>query len=111
MEGEEMTFSPFPVHDFVDVEDVVDGLLRLADENFTGIVEFGNNRPITNQEVRETVEQACGNKANAKVVTGKLRTYDNASWYCRTKHPLWQAKKTLKESIQEMVEDYKHKHA
>jgi nucleoside-diphosphate-sugar epimerase len=108
MEGEEMTFNPFPVHDFVDVEDVVDGLITLSEQQFTGIIEFGNGRPVTNQEVREIVEKSCGKKANAKVVTDKLRPYDNTSWYCQTKHPLWKPKKSLEQSISEMVEQYRN---
>ena len=108
MEGEPMTFNPYPVHDFVDVEDVVDGLINLADQQFTGIIEFGNGRPVTNQEVREIVEKTCGKKANAKVVTDKLREYDNASWYCQNRHPMWQPKKSLEQSVTEMVEAYRN---
>ena len=108
MEGESMTFNPYPVHDFVDVEDVVDGLITLADKQFTGIIEFGNGRPVTNQEVREIVEKTCGKKANAKVVSDKLREYDNASWYCQNRHPMWQPKKSLEQSVNEMVEQYRN---
>ena len=108
MEGDPMTFNPYPVHDFVDVEDVVDGLITLAGKQFTGIIEFGNGRPVTNQEVREIVEKTCGKKANAKVVSDKLREYDNASWYCQNRHPLWQPKKSLEQSVNEMVEQYRN---
>lgn len=111
MEGEPMTFNPFPVHDFVDVEDVVDGLISLAEQEFTGTIEFGNGRPVTNQEVREIVEAACGKPANAKSVTDQLRPYDNSSWYCRKRHPLWNPKKSLRDSIHGMVEAYKSEHS
>lgn len=110
MEGEPMTFNPYPVHDFVDVEDVVDGLVDLADKEFTGIIEFGNGRPVTNQEVREIVETTCGKKANAKSVSERLRPYDNSTWYCKERHPLWKPKKSLEQSITEMVEEYKRTH-
>lgn len=108
MEGEKMMFNPFPVHDFIDVSDIVDGLLMVAEQEHTGIVEFGNGRPVTNQEVREIVEQACGKQANAKVTRDKLRDYDTSAWFCPSPH--FKSNKNLVQSISEMVEDYKRTH-
>jgi nucleoside-diphosphate-sugar epimerase len=106
MEGEEMPFDPFPVHDFVDVEDVVDRLIKLADEEKTGIYEFGQGIPVTNQEVKQIVERTCGKKANVKIVR-HIRPYDSTAWYCqRTNFNPW---KPLKKSIEEMVEAYRAK--
>lgn len=107
MEGEEMPFNPNPVHDFVDVEDVVDGLIALSEQKFTGIIEFGSGKAYTNKEVKEMVEWICSRKANVKEVSS-LRSYDNQDWYCKSQHPLWSPKKTLFQSITEMVEAYKH---
>lgn len=104
MEGEEMPFDPNPTHDFIDVEDVVFGLLHLASGKATGIFEFGNGQPISNDTVRGLVEEACGKKANI-IISDKLRPYDNEDWYCRK--PIFKPKKSLQQSISEMVEAYK----
>lgn len=103
IEGEIMPFDPDPVHDFIDVEDVVDGLVWTADRKAIGIVEFGSGIPHTNQEVRGIVEEVCGKKANVQPHEG-LREYDNVEWYCRK--PAFKPKKTLQQSIEEMVEAY-----
>lgn len=109
MEGTPMDFDASPVHDFVDVEDVVDGLVTLADQEFTGIIEFGNGIAYSNQDVRELVEKVCSSKANIQSHL-RLRAYDNTSWYCREHHPLWKPKKSLEMSVHEMVEAYAKNH-
>jgi nucleoside-diphosphate-sugar epimerase len=109
MEGEEMPFAPWPVHDFVDVEDVVSGLIRLSEKQLTGVFEFGKGIPYSNQEVKDHVEEACGYKANVKLAAN-LRAYDNQSWACKQPFVpvgIFRATKTLAESISEMVEAYK----
>lgn len=103
IEGEEMPFDPNPVHDFIDVEDVVDGLILLADRQVQGLFEFGSGIPVSNQQVREIVEIACGKKANVRNV-GRLRDYDNDYWCCR--QPQFKPSKTIFDSISEMVEAY-----
>ena len=105
MEGEEMLFDPYPVHDFIDVEDVVDGLLWLAERQVKGVFEFGSGIGYTNQAVKELVEEATGKKANVKEKTG-LRPYDNPNWIC--KNPSFKPKKWLLTSIIEMVHEYEH---
>lgn len=100
--GEEMPFDPFPVHDFVDVEDVVDGLITLADGKVTGIHEFGRGFGYTNEAVLDIVEEVTGKKANITVKSG-IRAYDSPLWYCKNPSPFFKPKKTLYESIKEMV--------
>lgn len=107
MEGEEMPFDPYPVHDFIDVEDVVDGLILLADRQVTGVFEFGSGIPHTNYEIKELVEHFCQRKANVRTVSG-LREYDNEGWFC--KKPQFKPSKPLAQSIEEMVEAYKREH-
>jgi len=107
MEGEEIPFDPNPVHDFVDVEDVVKVLIELSDSQATGIIEIGRSVTHTNDEVRKLVERETGRKANIKERIG-LRSYDNAKWRC--KEPSFYRMKTLNQSITEMVEAYKREH-
>ena len=105
-----MTFDPSPTHDFVDVEDVCDALLRLSEAKATGIYEFGNRVAISNEEVRRLVEEVTGRKANITDVK-PLRAYDNEDWCCKTQNDYWQPTKSLRQSITEMVEQYRNEHA
>jgi nucleoside-diphosphate-sugar epimerase len=107
MEGEPMTFDPSPTHDFIDVSDVVDALIRLADDKATGIFEFGNRIAIPNEDVRRLVEEVTGRKANITDVK-PMRPYDNEDWCCKTKNDYWQPTKSLRQSITEMVAQYRH---
>lgn len=105
MEGEEMPFVPDATHDFIDVEDVVKEIVMLADKGMTGVHELGTGEAVSNQTVKEIVEDVCGKKANIRIVE-TLRMYDNKDWCC--KHPAfgWMPKKTLRQSVQEMVDEY-----
>lgn len=108
MEGTQMNFVPNATHDFIDVDDVVSGLLSLADQKATGIFEIGKGLIVTNQMVREYVEHACGRPANVNIVKS-IRDYDTTDWVCRDSKMRslgWKPKKTLKQSIEEMVEAY-----
>jgi nucleoside-diphosphate-sugar epimerase len=104
MEGEKMDFVPYPVHDYVDVADVVDGLLWLTEKKMSGIHEFGSCRPVSNEEVLAIVEKACGKKANLNVVK-RMRDYDDSGWYCHKSSGI-RISKELEQSISEMVEAY-----
>lgn len=109
MEGEPMDFVPDAVHDFVDADDVAQGLINLAERKAVGIFEFGSGASFTNKAVLDLVEAATGKKANIREVKN-LRAYDNKKWCCkdfRAQQFGWEPKKTLLKSIGEMVEAYK----
>lgn len=106
--GASTYFVPDATHDYVDVEDVVNGLMALADQRAVGVFELGKGTAVTNQEVLHLVEKACGRKANIQVVD-ELRAYDSTEWICRdfsAREYGWEPKKTLEESISEMVEQF-----
>ncbi len=109
-EGEPMEFVPDATHDYIDVEDVVTGMMILSKIEARGIYEFGNRIAIPNEEVRRLVEDVTGRKANI-VSVGKLREYDNPDWYCKTPNDYWQPTKSLRQSIIEMVAQYRNEHA
>lgn len=109
MEGEPMDFVPDATHDWIDVEDVVDALIRIADANATGTFEFGKGVSYTNEEVRRLVQEITGKQANIKDVK-KLRDYDNELWRCQNPSEYFSPTKTLRDSITEMVEQYRHEH-
>jgi len=105
-----MNFVPDATHDFVDVEDVITGLLTLSKIKATGIHEFGNGIAIENEEVLRLVEEVTGRKANIRK-TEKLRDYDSPDWYCKSMCAYWQPTKSLRQSITEMVAQYRNEHA
>lgn len=104
-----MGFVPDATHDFVDVEDVVAGLLALSKIKATGIHEFGNQAAIRNAEIRDIVEGITGKNANIREIK-QLRDYDTWNWCCKNPSKYWQPTKSLRQSIIEMVEQYKHDH-
>jgi len=103
MTGEEVNFVPNPTHDYIDVEDVVSGILNLQGRK--GIYELGTGITYTNQHVLNLVENIVGAKANIKVVN-YLRDYDIKDWRCKNFYAQeygWKPKKTLEQSIQEQA--------
>ena len=106
LNGTRVDFVRDPVHDFIDVEDVVDGILTLVDSRRIGTYEIGSGIPRTNQEVLDMVEDVCGTNANIQI-RKSMRSYDNTDWYCKSRGWGWCAKKGLRQSIEEMVEHAK----
>jgi nucleoside-diphosphate-sugar epimerase len=108
MEKELVNFVPEPAHDFIDVEDVVDGMLNLSNHSARGIYELGSGKQYTNKEVLDIVEEKTGKKANISKVKS-MRDYDTPDWVSmnfRARGFGWLPKKSLETSIEEMVEDY-----
>lgn len=105
LEGEQMNFVKEPVHDFIDVEDVVEGIVNLSEHSAKGMFELGSGKQHTNQEVLEIVEKVTGKKAKINLVKS-LRDYDTENWVSgnyKARGYGWTPKKSLEESITEMV--------
>ena len=109
--GEKMNFVKEPRHDYIDVEDVVDGILNLSEHSNGGIYELGSGKSVSNQEVLELVEKATGKKANITIVSN-MRSYDTQQWVStnfRARSFGWLPKITLEQSIINMVKAYEKK--
>ena len=106
MHDEEIDFVPESTHDFVDVEDVVRGILYLSKNQKQGIFEIGNGRAYSNQEVLKLVEKCTGYKAKIKIVKS-MRPYDSKKWQA-TKIQWFKKLKprTLEQTITNMVRVY-----
>jgi nucleoside-diphosphate-sugar epimerase len=107
--GEKMNFVGTPTHDFIDVEDVVDGILNLAEHGARGIFELGTGVKTQNEQVLKLVEGVTGKKANINRINS-LRDYDNDNWVStnfKARSFGWLPTKTLKQTIEEMVNAYK----
>ena len=106
MNGIRMDFTPKAVHDFVDVDDVVEGILNLSAHGARGIFELGTGVGHSNEEVLKIVEKVVGKPVNVDVVE-KLRDYDNTEWVSnnyRARMYGWLPKKSLEQSVKEMYE-------
>ena len=106
--GETVNFSPTPVHDFIDVRDVVAGVKALSEHRARGVFELGSGRETSNQEVLEIVENVTGKKVKTNTVP-QLRPYDTDRWVStnlRVRGFGWTPNVTLEQSITDMVEEY-----
>lgn len=105
--GEEVPFVPEPVHDFIDVEDVVEAMIEIVWKDlffYCGgdtIYDLGSGQNYSNRQVLELVEKITNKKVKTKIVA-PMRNYDNLEW----KSPQNWSHKSLEQSIKEMVEDY-----
>lgn len=106
--GDPIPFCPEPTHDWIDVEDIVTGLVGLSENpNARGIYELGNHKPIPNWYVKQVVETEMGSPANT--VEMPPRAYDNKEWFCMDYAAdmlLPEPRKSLETSIRQMVVDY-----
>jgi nucleoside-diphosphate-sugar epimerase len=108
--GEKMDFVKEPVHDFIDVQDVARGMVNLAINQARGIFELGTGKGTSNQEVLELVEKITKKHINAHPVSS-MRPYDNAGWVStnfKSRSYGWLPKKSLEDSIKEMVKAYEN---
>jgi len=108
MENELVNFVPEPAHDFIDVSDVVDGIINLSSRSARGIFELGTGKQVSNQTILDIIQEVTGKKANINVVD-KMRDYDTNKWVSlnyKARGYGWLPRKTLEQSIQEMVKEY-----
>src|SRR3990172_2697440 len=108
-EGKEMNFVKDAVHDYIFVEDVVDGIINLSNNQAGGVFELGTGVPTTNQEVLNLIEKISGKKANINIESS-MRIYDNNLWYSRNFRSRsfgWLPKYTLEQGLVKVIEDYK----
>ncbi len=106
--GELVNFVPKAVHDWIDVDDVVAAMVNLSQKGAHGVFEVGNGKKYSNQQVLEIVERVTKKKVKINVVD-RLRDYDNADWFStnfRSRMYGWLPKKSLEQSISEMVHAY-----
>jgi len=107
--GEQMNFVGHPTHDFIDVDDLVSGIINLSQHSARGVFELGTGKSYSNDQVLEIVEKVTGKKANINRVES-LRKYDNENWVStnyRSRSFGWTPQKTLEVSIKEMYESLK----
>ena len=107
--GAPVEFVRTPKHDYIDVRDVVEGILALSHAQAKGIFELGWGKSYSNQEVLDIVEKLTGKKANIRTTTGAAKSYDTKNWISRdfgARDYGWIPKIKLEETIREMINNY-----
>jgi nucleoside-diphosphate-sugar epimerase len=113
MEQKPMNLVLQATHDYVDVEDVARAIITLGQfQKVSGVFELGSGIATSNEAVLNLVETACGCKANVTIVE-QMRNYDSLNWCCQnpaTAESGWMPRKSLAQSIREMVQAYRNEH-
>lgn len=107
--GELVNFVPHPVHDWIDVDDIVNGIISLSSHSARGVFELGTGHGTSNQEVLEIVEKVTGKTIKINLVDS-LRSYDNFDWVSynyKARGYGWLPQKTLEQSIKEQYDSIK----
>lgn len=103
-----VSFVPSPTHDFIDVEDVVDGILSLSQHSARGIFQLGTGIKHSNQEVKDLVERHTHKRVPTMTIS-TFYPYDTQDWVStnfKARGYGWLPKKTLEQSIAEMARAY-----
>lgn len=107
--GDAIDFVAEPVHDFIDIDDMVDAIIALSENGAAGVYEIGSGVGTSNQEVQKIIEEITGNRSNTRRVSS-MRPYDTRDWVCRENKAFaygWSPKKPLKLSIREQIDAIK----
>lgn len=107
LHGEEMPFVGAPVHDYIDVQDFINGMLYVSDniKQYQGrVFNISSGRGYSNEQVKDMVEKITGKKAKIKRVES-LRKYDTKDWVVEDSFPDVK-KRPLEETIYNMVQSY-----
>src|SRR3990167_3657624 len=106
--GETVNFVPNAVHDYIDVEDVVAGIISLSEHHARGIFELGTGKQYTNQQVLELVERVTEREVYVNIVPS-MRSYDTDHWVSnnfKSRGYGWLPRKSLEQSIKEQYESF-----
>ena len=106
--GEQMNFVGEPVHDYIFIDDVVDGIISLSEHGARGIYQLGTSVQTTNQQVLSLIEEISGKKAKINKVDS-MRAYDNKDWASynfKARSFGWLPKVKLREGLEKVVADY-----
>uniref|UniRef100_A0A6M3J317 Putative NADH dehydrogenase n=1 Tax=viral metagenome TaxID=1070528 RepID=A0A6M3J317_9ZZZZ len=106
--GEQMNFVSEPVHDYLFIDDLTNGIISLSEHRTRGIFQLGTGHASSNQEVLLLIEEISGKKANINKVNS-LRAYDNTDWVSnnyKARGYGWLPKYTLRQGLEKVVEDY-----
>jgi len=100
------------VHDFIHIDDFIDGLFLLADNPVSGeVYNFGSGVQTSNDQLVELIEKIMRKEAK-KVYIDKLHDYDSDYWVSNSTkaHKIgWKPKYSLTEGLTQVIDKQKEK--
>ena len=109
--GDTLTLDPLPRHDWLYVEDFVDGLSTVIDHivDLKGnVVNISSNEQYSNKEVVAVLNKIAHKKAKTKYAKG-MRTYDSSDWVVDNEELKifgWSPQHPLEEGLRETYKLY-----
>lgn len=106
---EAIPLIPGPMHDYINVYDIctaVDLLAQKAKENNGQIFNIGTGVQLTNQEIKEMIEEISGERANINKMMKINRLHTSEVWIVdstKLKKLGWKPKYTLYKTLKEMI--------
>jgi len=105
LKGKKLQISP-GVHDFIHVDDFIDGLLLLAKNPKPGeIYNFGTGVQTSNKELTEMIEEIFDIKVQKKFISS-LHDYDSDCWVADNAKALelgWKPEYNLKDGLTKII--------
>jgi nucleoside-diphosphate-sugar epimerase len=101
LNGTKMKFVGEPTHDFIYIDDFIESVIRISEEGKTGIFSIGSGIAISNEEVKNIIEDILVRKANIQRVES-MRKYDSIDW----KSPEKWGKISLRKGLEKTVNAY-----
>ena len=109
--GEEIPFVPEPTHDFIHIDDYVNGVICVIDniEKAKGkAYNVSSGVSVSNETVLDLVRHATGRSIRTRTIEN-MRPYDTPDWVVDNSDLRalgWQPKHSLYDTIKQMVEEY-----
>lgn len=104
-----MDFVKSPTHDFIAVDDYVDAIIKIAknaDKLKGKTLNVSSGKSLSNEKIKEIVENKVGNKASVNYVKS-LRSYDTKTWKVKPSFELkrlgWKPTVKIEEVINQMA--------
>lgn len=115
--GETLNLDPDPVHDYIDVNDVISACYIIRDFHLEWgkgfeIYNIGSGQQHRNDQVIDIIEQLTGRKITKRIVS-KMRSYDTQTMWqadiTKLKRLGWKPKVSLVQSIKSQIDDYRYR--
>jgi nucleoside-diphosphate-sugar epimerase len=98
-------------HDWVYIDDFVEGLVRILELKLEGIFNLCSGRSSSNKEIAEIIANVLDKPTDdLQVINKKYRTYDKETWYGNRKETLqllgWETKTTLLAGLTKCIKNW-----
>lgn len=109
LSGKTLELDPYPVHDWIHVDDLITGMIAAASEPKIckgQVLDLGTGIAYSNADVVTMIEEIAGMKVKVNITEKRLRVFDNTEWKAGV--GLGSAR-PLKEGLKQVYEYYKQR--